>query len=131
LDLPRFAAFLRALPSGRRYSFELRDRSWHVEDVYRLLRRHRAAFCIYDLAGFESPCVVTTDFVYVRLHGPGPGKYQGSYSDGALGEWARRIGEWRRVRKRVYVYFDNDQAGYAVRNALTLKELAGHSPVSI
>jgi uncharacterized protein YecE (DUF72 family) len=131
LDLARFEAFLRALPPGHRYSFELRDPSWHVEEVYRLLRRRRAAFCLFDLAGFEAPDVVTADFVYVRLHGPGPGRYQGSYSDAALGEWARRIQGWTRAGRRVYVYFDNDQAAYAVRNALVLKALLGHSPVSI
>ena len=69
---------------------------------------------------------MTADFTYVRLHGPG-GKYQGSYSDADLGEWARRIGEWRRELKTIYVYFDNDQAGYAVQNALSLKELVGLS----
>jgi uncharacterized protein YecE (DUF72 family) len=56
------------------------------------------------------------------LHGPG-GKYQGSYSDDALNEWAVRIGKWRRELKAIYVYFDNDQAGYAAKNALRLKEL--------
>ncbi|MBV9610314.1 MAG: DUF72 domain-containing protein, partial [Acidobacteria bacterium] len=34
-----------------------------------------------------------------------------------------RIAEWRKNLKGVYVYFDNDQAGYAALNALTLKNL--------
>jgi uncharacterized protein YecE (DUF72 family) len=125
VDLPRLQAFLEALPAGHRYAFELRDPSWHSEGVYRLLRRHRAAFCIYDLAGFESPRLVTTDFAYVRLHGPGPKAYQGSYAPRVLEGWARRIEEDWRSLKAVYVYFDNDQAAYAVRDALRLKDLAG------
>ncbi len=37
--------------------------------------------------------------------------------------WAARINEWRKTLKAVYVYFDNDQAGYAVENALALKRM--------
>jgi uncharacterized protein YecE (DUF72 family) len=123
LNAARLEEFLESLPPRHRYSFELRDPSWHVEEVYRILRRYRAAFCIYEIAGFASPLVVTTDLVYVRLHGPGPGPYQGSYSAEALREWARRIREWEAQGRRVYVYFDNDQAGHAARNALELKRL--------
>ena len=59
----------------------------------------------------------------MRLHGPGPVPYQGSYSAEALGAWAGRIREWSEKVKAVYLYFDNDTAGYAVGDALTLKRL--------
>jgi len=120
-NAPRLAEFLAALPAGREYTFELRDPSWHCPEVLELLRAHNAAFCIYDLAGFCSPLHVTADFAYVRLHGPG-GAYSGCYSDVALAQWVARIREWHGLR-RVYVYFDNDQAGHAVQNALALKAL--------
>jgi uncharacterized protein YecE (DUF72 family) len=118
----RLSAFLRRLPRGREYAFELRDPSWHNPQVYALLRRHRAAFCIYQLAGFESPRVVTADFAYVRLHGPGAWAYSGSYSEAALAAWAQTLRGWGKV-KRVYVYFDNDEAAFAARDALRLKQL--------
>jgi len=118
----RLAAFLRALPRGFDYAFEFRDPSWHRPDVYALLRRHRAAFCIYQLAGFESPHVITANFAYVRLHGPASSAYSGSYSDAELAAWAREIRGWKRLR-RVYVYFDNDEAAYAVDNAPILKSM--------
>jgi len=130
-DLARLEGFVEALPPRRRYAFELRDTSWHTEEVYRILRRHNLAFCIYDLAGLESPRLVTADFAYVRLHGPTARAYQGSYSDAALEDWARRIDGWRDALKAVYVYFDNDQAGYAVRDALRLKALVGDAPRGI
>lgn len=122
LDVERLTHFLKALPTHHRYAFEFRNATWNVQEIYDLLARHRAGYCIYDLAGFQSPIEVTTDLVYVRLHGPG-GKYQGSYSEGALAEWAHRVGKWRQEGRAVYVYFDNDQAGYAAHNALTLKNL--------
>ena len=52
-DTERLGAFLDALPDGHRYSFELRDPSWRVPAVYGLLRRYNAAFCIYDIGGFQ------------------------------------------------------------------------------
>lgn len=122
-NVERLSDFLEALPQGRQYSFELRDQSWHTPEVYRLLGRHNAAFCIYELSGFQSPLEITADFTYIRLHGPHKEAYQGNYTQSSLKTWARHVREWRRDLKDVYVYFDNDQSGYAARNALTLKNL--------
>jgi uncharacterized protein YecE (DUF72 family) len=122
VDIERLKTFVAALPSGYRYAFEFRDQSWDVDDVYRILRQNDIGYCIFDLAGTQSPIEVTASFVYVRLHGPG-GKYQGSYSDQALQNWAKHIKTWRIKHHDVYVYFDNDEAGYAPKDALRLKEL--------
>ncbi|MGF1614081.1 MAG: DUF72 domain-containing protein [Gammaproteobacteria bacterium] len=119
-DPKRLAAFLQVLPEGLEVAFELRDPSWHCLEVYRLLEASGATFCVYDLAGFVSPRIVTADFAYVRLHGPGTA-YCGRYGKRALAGW----GQWLRrcALDRGYVYFDNDQSAYAVTNALELKTL--------
>jgi uncharacterized protein YecE (DUF72 family) len=124
VNAERLDAFLSALPRRRRYAFELRDPTWHVPEVYAILRRHNAAFCIFEIGGWRSEYEVTADFTYVRLHGPG-GPYQGSYSEEALRAWARRMEGWSKKLKAAYVYFDNDQAGYAPKNALELKRMVG------
>lgn len=121
-DPGRLDEFLRLLPRGRRCAFEFRNATWNTPAICDLLARHHAGYCIYDLAGYQSPIEVTADFTYIRLHGPG-GKYQGSYSDAALQEWARRIQEWSRNLSAVYVYFDNDDSGFAPHDALRLKAL--------
>jgi uncharacterized protein YecE (DUF72 family) len=118
----RLEEFLAVLPRRRQYSFEFREPSWHTNQVYDILRRHNAAFCIFELNGFRSPEPVTADFAYVRLHGPG-GAYQGSYPPETLREWATKIQGWSRRLREIYLYFDNDQAGYAAQNALQLKQL--------
>lgn len=118
----RLEAFIAALPPGRRYSFEFRDESWHCGEILKLLARHGAAFCIFDLEGRQTRAEVTADFAYVRLHGP-DGAYRGSYSEEALEGWASRIAEWRDSGLDCYCYFDNDEAGYAFANAVRLKEM--------
>ena len=123
-DAERLSSFLRKLPTGFRYTFEFRDPSWWNEEVYDLLRRHRAAWCIFDLAGKLCPVEVTADFVYVRLHGPASQAYRGNYGLAVLRKWASRIEAWRKARKRVYVYFDNDEKAFAAADALRLKDLA-------
>jgi uncharacterized protein YecE (DUF72 family) len=120
LNLERLEFFLGALPRHHRYAFEFRNATWHDPRVYEMLKQHDAAFCPFDLAGFQSPIEVTAQFAYVRLHGPG-GKYQGTYSDDVLDWWAKRIRGWRKRLDSVYVYFDNDQAGFAVRDALRMR----------
>src|SRR5581483_9721302 len=105
------------------------EHSWHTERVYEIMRKHNAAFCIFELNGRHSPLEVTADWTYVRLHGPG-GAYQGSYSAQKLAQWAKWIDTQRQKLKAVFVYFDNDQAAYAVHNALELKRLVSQRETS-
>ena len=124
-DMPRDDArldyFLGAMPDWIRVAVEFRHPSWHVEDVFRLLERHGAAYCVMSGAGL--PCILraTAPFVYVRLHGPDESAlYGGSYSDDDLAWWAARIREWEACGHEVFAYFNNDGGGNAVRNAETL-----------
>jgi uncharacterized protein YecE (DUF72 family) len=58
------------------------------------------------------------------MHGPDRQHlYGGSYPDADLCWWADRVREWVAMRKDVFVYFNNDGAGNAVRNADTLRGL--------
>lgn len=126
-NVERLDEFLTVLPRYHRYTFEFREPSWHCEEVHAVLRKHNAAYCIHEIAGFHTDLAITADFTYVRLHGPGAGKYEGSYTDSQLQRWARQIQAWSRTLKAIYIYFDNDQAGYAPANALRLKELVAAS----
>ena len=125
VNVERLEEFLSLLPPKHDYTFELRNETWMTDAVLEVLRRHNAAFCIYELAGYTSPIEITADWTYIRLHGPTAFKYQGSYSDAQLAMWAERIRGWSRKMKGIYVYFDNDDRAYAVKNALTLKKMLG------
>jgi len=118
----RLVSFLEALPGQFRYAFEFRDPSWFNSEVYDILAGHGAAFCIYELGGQVSPKEITADFVYVRLHGPG-GPYQGQYTTEVLAGWAGAFATWASQGKKVYCYFDNDEAGYAAQDAMNIQEM--------
>lgn len=126
----RLEALLEALPRDFRYVFEFRDLTWINPQIDNLLAKYRAAFCIYELAGYRSPLTVTTDFAYCRLHGPGLEKYQASYGRASLRRWCRQIGLWARTLTSVYLYFDNDQHGYAAQNAMALKRMVSGDELS-
>ena len=123
VNLERLEDFLGKLPREHRYAFELRNPTWMTDAVYELFQKYNAAFCIYELAGYQSPIELTADWTYVRLHGPTQFKYQGSYTDSQLAAWAERIRQWKRKLSAIYVYFDNDDSAFAVQNALTLRRL--------
>ena len=122
LDLERLAAFLKALPQDFRYVMEFRDPSWFDPRAYDLLAEHAVAPCIADLGGQVSPLAVTTNLVYVRLHGP-DGPYRGEYSGHALQGWTDMLKRWRREARKVYCYFDNDESAHAVQDALRLQDM--------
>lgn len=118
----RLNSFLSLLPDTHRYVFEFRNESWFDDETYGILSDFGAAFCVYQLGGVTSPTVHTAPFAYVRLHGP-LGKYEGSYSESDLRKWRQIFAGWMRDTDTVYCYFDNDQHGYAPRNALSLIDI--------
>ena len=118
----RFDNFLDSLPANHRYAFEFRDPRWFNTSAYEMMSKHRAAFCIYELAGLLSPKEVTADFIYIRLHGPGEA-YQGEYDTDALAGWAGAFYTWAKQGKEIFCYFDNDEAGYAAQDALRLQKM--------
>jgi uncharacterized protein YecE (DUF72 family) len=122
INSERLSDFLKQLPKGYRYAFEFRNHTWYEEEVFTLLRKYNCAFCIYELDHHISPMEITANFVYLRLHGP-EGKYQGSYDQHQLSNWAKLCRKWSEEEKEVFVYFDNDQLGYAGFNAQSLKNI--------
>jgi len=117
--LEAFAEVLGQWPEVRQV-MEFRHPSWFDDEVADCLRRHRLAVCISDAADWPLWDEVTTDLVYLRLHGH-TRTYVSAYSTPALRRWAGRIGAWRAEGRDVHVYFDNDAAGAAPRDALRLR----------
>ncbi len=109
------------LPEGVRCAIEPRHESWMQDEALACLRELGFGFCISDTGGrYPYTEAVTSDFAYIRLHGPTT-LYASSYSGPELERWAARIAA---LDKDAYIYFDNSVMAYAPTNALELKRLA-------
>jgi uncharacterized protein YecE (DUF72 family) len=124
LDLDRLEAFLRSVPKDLANVFEFRNKDWYVPELYELLDRYGASFCVHDMQGSQTERIATGPAAYVRFHG-GEGKYWGRYSDEALLSWSEWILNQSGQGRAVWCYFNNDIHGHAVEDAKTLRSMVG------
>src|SRR5690606_38790900 len=91
-----------------RHVLEVRHASFEDPGLAPLLREHDVGLVVADTAG-TWPMLrdVTSDLVYVRLHGAEE-LYVSGYDDAALDRWARDVRTWADAGLDVLVYFDND-----------------------
>ncbi|MCI2420264.1 DUF72 domain-containing protein [Saccharopolyspora sp. K220] len=171
VDVERLTAFFRLLPrstaaaaalasrhddrlSGRaltktdadrplRHALEVRHPDFAAPEVVELLRSHDIGLVVADAAG-DWPHLedVTSDFVYVRLHGAEE-LYASGYTAKDLDRWAKLMLAWHAGEcpetehtvaepapttkgRDVYAYFDNDVKAHAPHDAIALaKRTAG------
>jgi len=129
-NVERLDEFLAvAAPTGLRWAVELREPSWLHDDVYATLHRHGAALCLHDLLA-EHPWELTTDWTYVRFHGPDAlhRAYWGRYGPDRLRLPAERLAAWLQAGHDVYAYFNNDHEANAVADATWLRAAVRPSP---
>jgi uncharacterized protein YecE (DUF72 family) len=108
-----------------RHAIEPRHESFRTPEFYRLLRRYKMALVISDNPGkWPIFTEITTDLMYVRLHGHDQ-LYVSGYSDQELDDWAAKIRSWTERGCHVYVYFDNDAKVHAPFDAMSLIERLG------
>jgi uncharacterized protein YecE (DUF72 family) len=122
------------------HTFEFRNESFYNQEFIGSLHKAGHALTIADCNN-EWPYVedITSDIVYVRLHGYGK-IYEGGYTDEALKVWLERILAWAGGKpspgqktvtgldgkgkpKDVFIYFDNTMKDEAPKNALRLTEM--------
>ena len=112
-------------PQRLRHAIEIRHPSFITPDFVDLLREHDIGLVVADTAG-RWPLMhdVTSDFVYVRLHGDEV-LYVSGYSEAALDDWSRRIRAHADAGRDVYCYFDNDVKVHAPFDAHALMRKLG------
>ncbi|HYY78264.1 MAG TPA: DUF72 domain-containing protein [Actinomycetes bacterium] len=107
---------LACFPAGVRVAVEFRHASWFGEEVRALLAGRGAALCLADSPRRRTPLWRTADWAYLRLH-QGQATPSPCYGRGALAAWAARLAERYAPEADCFVYFNNDPAGCAVRDA--------------
>lgn len=125
-DLPRLERFTAQLRTWdtTRHAIEFRDESWFDDEVAGLMRAAGLAAVQSDAADWPMWDAVTTDMVYVRLHGHTE-TYASNYGTAALRRWSVKCRKWIDERRDVHIYFDNTARGNAPANALALIEMLG------
>jgi uncharacterized protein YecE (DUF72 family) len=123
-DLVKLQQFIAALLQWKnvRHTVEFRHASWFDDETAHYLAEAGIAVCLSDAEAWSMWDRVTTDLVYIRLHGHTQ-TYVSSYSEPELAQWAERIEQWLKQDKQVHVYFDNTAQGAAPHNALELQKL--------
>ena len=114
--------FIERLPNDLKYVFEFRDASWFDSETYDVLEANNIALAASRSTLFSYKEMLTADFVYVRLHGPGD-QYASNYTDEELGKWADKALTWDQGGRDVYMFFNNDFEAFAPLNAIKIKEL--------
>jgi uncharacterized protein YecE (DUF72 family) len=129
-----------------RHALEVRHPSFVDPEFIALLRDAGVALVIADSAGrWPRLGDLTSDFVYVRLHG-GSKLYESGYAPASLAAWEARLRCWMRGRnapgdrlagrrrgdgatRDAFVYFDNDVKTRAPFDAISLAGRLGAAAV--
>ena len=124
-----------------RHALEARHPTWFDPQLTQLLAEHEVALVSSHSSVWPYTETLTADFVYLRLHGPGP-LYASAYDEPQLAEWAERLKAWHAgddpsnghsigpptraptAGRDVFVYFDNDGDAIAPRDARRLRQLS-------
>ena len=105
-----------------KYAFEFRNMSWFDEETFELLKSFNATLCLADWP-INTQTDYDFDFFYLRRHGAfEDAPFSRPYSEREIERDAELVCEKLKKEKDVYVFFNNDTEGFAVKNALELKE---------
>ncbi len=122
IDLPALARTLDLFGADVLLTVEPRHVSWFTPDLRSLLEERNVAYCLADRdAQPLGPVWRTAAWGYLRFHSgltaPLP-----CYGRKDMAEWAARLADLWGPDDTVYVYFNNDPRGCAVRDAIVFAE---------
>lgn len=121
-NVPKLESFCQKLDMDFTHVLEFRHQSWFDQEVYEVLKKFNVACCMLSAPDdLPEDLIVTHKTAYLRFHGKNEW-YDYLYSDGELKEWSKRLGKLNNI-DRLFIYFNNDKHGNAVKNALTFKKL--------
>jgi uncharacterized protein YecE (DUF72 family) len=129
-DTKRLKGFLQMIhktyrgqtPVRLKFAFEFRNETWCDREIYDLLKKYNSAWVVVDSPHWPKVLKVTANFVYVRMHGS-KSLFSSNYTKKELKELADWIKKWKKKKLKIFVYFNNDAQGFAVKNAKELQTL--------
>lgn len=127
LNLERLQKFVKYLRTQKiipdlKVAIELRNPTWNQSVVFEILKSANIALCFADWPDLKIEGPVTADFVYIRRHGS-TSLYSSNYSMEQIQQDAEQIKKWLVKGIDSYVFYNNDAYGWALKNALSLKNI--------
>jgi len=129
VDIAKLHAFLDYFTTAVReqehpfdIAIEFRNKQWFTDETYALLGKYNVALVAGDSSRWPGIRRLTADIAYIRMHGPEK-LFASSYTESQLTELARYVRSLEAKTKRIYIYFNNDFHGYALKNASMLQQL--------
>jgi uncharacterized protein YecE (DUF72 family) len=122
-DLDRLGTAIDCMQDPSKLAVEFRHQSWFCDQTREFLSEKGAAFCDVDSPEENLRGWLTSKSGYVRLHGKDEW-YDHDYTDEELSQVtdvARDMSS--RGAEKVFIFFNNDVACNAPRNALTLRDV--------
>ena len=113
---------LQAFDDPRNVVVEVRNKKWITDEFLDMLTKNNITFCNMDSPRLSVLDCITSDKAYFRFHGH-KDMYAYNYSEKELQEITNMLnGLVNRGLKEIYIFFNNDYEGNAVKNALMLKK---------
>lgn len=123
VNLNRLEDFLKIISKYKiRQAFEFRNETWFCDEVFKILKKYKVSLVIADSSQYPLVEKIISSFVYLRFHG-GQILYGSEYSFKELKFWAKKIKQWINKGLDVFIYFNNDAQGFAVKNTKQLKKI--------
>jgi uncharacterized protein YecE (DUF72 family) len=116
-DATRLRDVLSSLPRPSRVAFEFRHETWFDDEIFELLKAHKAALCIAEADNeLKVPFVATADWGYLRLR-------KEDYTEAELRTWVKKVKkqDW----SDAYVYFRHEDTAKGPNFAKRFLEFAG------
>ncbi|MEV6105269.1 DUF72 domain-containing protein [Streptomyces sp. NPDC051940] len=122
---------LSHFPAGTRVAVEPRHDSWWTPGFRTVLENRGAALCWADVqARPTTPLWRTADWGYLRLH-LGRARPWPRYGRQSLRTWVRRLADTWPGHCDIHVYFNNDQGGAAVLDAVSFARIAAAADMTV
>ncbi len=128
-ELPRLATLISKVPIDIHLAVEFRHSSWWQAETARLLNDYRVAWVAAEYTSEPRETEVTADFLYVRWIGehdrfPAMNREEIDVAP-RLNWWHEELARRAHGARDVWVYANNDYAGYGIGTARQFKGLLG------
>jgi uncharacterized protein YecE (DUF72 family) len=115
--LAQFLAYPAFQHARVQLAFEFRHKSWFADDIFAILREHKAALCVAESDELASPDVQTAPHRCYRL------RRSGGYTEAEINSFAERFAAMARDGE-VYVFMKHEDEPAGALNAARLQQRA-------